>query len=756
MALFAALLALQISGSAATPADADVLVARARAARYQQDSALASYQVIVRQRMSAGIGLARGFSAVTPLAVAAAVGRERLAARFESVARVGWHRETGAWAEILGSRNVMPLLGESVPDPEELDEDVALVLPHAPGRDRLWPIDEMRKALPQFQDWIEHPLAAGADSLYLVSVGDSLQFRLPNGDQLLLIELRVEPRRPESRLIVGSLWIDSETGSLVRAAYRPSVPIDLWPFIYREIGANDRDKVERFGPFTGIIKEIVVEHALHEGRFWLPRARVASAEGTARGARVSISIQQTFAYERVTAGAPMPPPLAPLADVDPRTGRVRQPKWFGVEQRTRTCRERGDSSSAWLPESWDVETLNLMYAEGIRFRVLIPCEREDMIASPLLPPSIYSADDELFTETDLDALRKDVEGALGMSRQSRWSPQPWTVQYGIEDGLLRYNRVEGLSAGARVSRILGDGYALQGTARLGTADLEPNVELLGWRTNSARTVGVGAYRRLVAANDWGSPLGLGASVNALLFGKDEGFYYRALGVEIGGGNRGATGPSHTWRAFLERHDSASVETHASLARLLNDRRFPMNISARPATYWGLAGSLQATGGSDPRGTRVASTTRAEAAMSDVRGGEHARLMTEITVVRGIGDRWSATITGGAGASAGTLPTQRLWYLGGAHTVRGHRAGTAAGDAFWLARSELAFGHPLVRPAIFFDVGWAGDRRQWDSPGKPLTGVGIGASALDGLLRLDVSRGLTHDRLTRLDFYFELR
>src|SRR5215213_1552586 len=122
---------------------APALLARARLARLQQDSALYAYQVVVRQRMSAGLGMSK-LGALTP------PGRERLAARYESVARVGWHRDRGAWAELLAARAVVPMLGDREPEPEQ-DGQVALVLPYYPGRDRLWPTSELRDT--PLRDW---------------------------------------------------------------------------------------------------------------------------------------------------------------------------------------------------------------------------------------------------------------------------------------------------------------------------------------------------------------------------------------------------------------------------------------------------------------------------------------------------------------------------------------------------------------------------------------------------------------------------
>src|SRR6185503_6395711 len=473
--------------------------------------------------------------------------------------------------------------------------------------------------------------------------------------------------------------------------------------------------------------------------------------------KVTMSIEQTFRYEGVTALASTseyrvaaePPP-----DIDPRDGRVRRPKWRGVEDRG-DCRPRGDSSARWSPDSLARDPdLSVMYSEGVRFRVLVPCRARDLVNSPELPKSIFADDEEMFTETDLGALRTDVEGALAIDRQAEWKPQPYVLHYGLDQGLLRYNRIEGLSAGAMVTRVLGNGYTEGGVVRIGSADLEPNAELWIQRTNMRTDVQATAYRRLVATNDWGNPLGLGASLVAALFGRDDGFYFRTAGAEITGIHRGSSdGYGITWRLFAERQDSAIVETQESVARWMGGNGFLPNIPATPGTYFGGASAASYTWGSDPRGTRLAGAVRAEGAASH---GGYGRFMAEQTVLRGLSERVQFTFTGAAGTSAGALPPQRLWYIGGAQTVRGYRAGELAGNAFWLGRVELARGSPMVRPSIFADIGWAGDRRDFTNAIGVRRGVGAGVSAMDGMVRLDVARGLDGDRKWRLDFYLDVR
>jgi hypothetical protein len=742
MLLAGTLLLLQIGGAGR---DVKSLVDRARSARFHQDSSLASYRVLSRQRASVSFGFARG--------LLGPIGRDRLGARVESVARVGWHHALGAWGEVIGARSVAPIAGEYELEDEE---DFALTLPYYPGREKLWPLGELRAASHRGIDFILHPLDAGADSVYEFSTGDSLAFRLADGRTVNVSEIRVRARRPDSKLIVGSLWVDVASGNLVRAAYRPSVPMDLWPLMEQEIRGNDNDMVRKLGPYTGIIREVLIEHGLYEGRFWLPRTRLVSAEGTAKGARMTISMEQTFRYEDVQA---LPPgtrsQFVQVNEYDSRTGRVRRPRWYGVQERTGRCRERGDSSLRWSPDSLlRDDRLSVMYADGVRFRVLVPCNRNDMLYSAELPPSIYDRGEELFKDTDVSALRKDVEGALGMSSQAKWQPLPTTLHYGFNRGLIRYNRIEALSVGAAAERVLGKGYTIGGTARVGIADLEPNADAFVQRSNVRTDVRASAYRRLATANDWGDPLGIGSSILAAVFARDDGFYYRSAGADLLlTHRRTAHSPVLSMRLFAERHDVARVETQESVAHWISATRFRPNILARSGLYAG--GSLGGaySWGTNPRGTRLSGAVSAEGA-----GGEtsYGRFMTEHTLLHGLPTSAQGMLTAAGGISVGELLAQRMWFLGGPYTIRGYRAGELVGDAFWFGRAEVSKGHTLIRPALFADAGWAGSRRDVGHQGAPLVGVGAGVLAMDGIVRIDVSRGLHRERLWRLDAYLEIR
>jgi hypothetical protein len=393
-----------------------------------------------------------------------------------------------------------------------------------------------------------------------------------------------------------------------------------------------------------------------------------------------------------------------------------------------------------------------MVSDGVRMHVLLPCDHQLLATSPLLPASIYGPGDELFPAVDLHALQKEAVAALSMDKQAEWNPQRPVFHYGLDAGMLRYNRVEGVSAGVAAERALGTGYTTGGLVRLGAADRQPLAEAYIARDNVADARRATAYRRLSPANDWGNPLGLGASISAAEFGGDDGFYYRTLGAEVTGSHRGTDDRYVTsWRLFGERRPPRGRD--ARVARMPSATDFAPNIVAREGAYVDAAVAIGHTRGPDPRGFIASGNTRVESAT----GAEsYGRAMTELSIARGLGDASHVKLTGAAGMSLGRLPAQRWWYLGGPYTVHGHAAGDERGDAFWLGRAELVTGKPLVRPIVFGDIGWAGPRAEWSRARQPMSGAGVGLAMMAGLIRLDVSRGIQPTQRWRTDFYFEIR
>jgi hemolysin activation/secretion protein len=135
--------------------------------------------------------------------------------------------------------------------------------------------------------------------------------------------------------------------------------------------------------------------------------------------------------------------------------------------------------------------------------------------------------------------------------------------------------------------------------------------------------------------------------------------------------------------------------------------------------------------------------------------DYGRGSIDASVSRGVGERWALSMTASAGTSVGTVPPQRMWYLGGTQTVRGQVMGAQGGNAYWFTRSELAYGLVSVRPTVFFDLGWAGPRGDWTSPGRAISGAGVGVSLLDGLLHVDLAHGIQPSRSWRGAMYLDV-
>ena len=717
----------ELRASAYRSEDARTLLARAREARATQDSLLRSYEALSVERMSIGARLKE-------------TGRDRLAARGESATLIRWERGVGAQMEVQGARFTAPVVSPKVEPLNEPMMGAPSSIPYYPGREALWPMGDATL-------W-RHPLAQDAEAYYRYAAGDSLTFNFPDGRTIRLREIRLEPRHARADLVTGSFWFDSESAQLVRAIYRPAVALDLQASF--NSGGSGENAPPWLRPLLITIQSVSVEFGLHEGRWWLPRRHAVQGEARVTFARLPIAVDQQFTYNSVNGSAPIAPIANQAIDpaVSPRTA-MGDSAWraLPMEERTRIATEARDGRLRRRKQACETigfhETTTLR--DSVPVRIRIPCDSATLVNAPSLPPSIFTEIDDPLSSAD----PRLIERALGWASQADWAWGSPRFSYGID--LVRYNRVEGLSLGAMVRQEVGKGFAGTLVGRLGVADLHPRGELTLSRSDAFRTVSVTAYERLGVSTDWGSPLDFGASLNALLFGRDDGMYYGARGIELAG--QGLDGSRFSWRIFGEQHRPVAVETNFSLPRVFNGLRFRDNIVAERADVLGAGVRLQGSRGDDPRRLRLLGDLRGEAATGDF---DYARAMLDATLSRALFSPFAAAVTGAVGSSVGDLPTQKLWHLGGVHSVRGQPLAAAAGDAFWMTRAELGMGLPLVRPSLFHDLGWAGDRDSFHEQGRPLSGAGVGLSLLDGLLRFDVAKGIRPNRGIRVDLTLEAR
>jgi hypothetical protein len=749
----------QLATSAFKDQTARVTLLRARVARMQQDSALVAYDAMAYQRISAGMGFTK-------------IGRDRLIFRHESAARVRWQRDVGIWVDVKGARSAIPMVDNDDARKEMRDEmndpDMAAAIPYYPGYEPLWVGGGVVRAQVDETE-IVNPIADGAEAYYTYQTGDSVSLRLPDGKSIQLRELAVRPRKPAWNLAVGSLWFDTGSGQLVRAAYRLSVPIDIWAVATAD-DPKAMDDVPvwvkpMITPMKAEITAIAIEYGLHEGRFWLPRLRMAEGNAQVSFMHVPVKMEESFKYASVNSKDPLP--AINFGALDPRNSPPdsltpeERSAWrdsVRVAARARTRAENDSIRHGLKTRAPRVRTCDTTdtrvssmrrYDQSVKMAIRIPCDTMLLEHSSELPASIYDPGEELFGAKELAALKSE---ALSLSAQAPLQfnlallPPP-TIAYG--PSMMRYNRVEGLSFGISGEQQLGGGYSALGVARFGLMDHEPNAELTLTRSNLSQSIHIGGYNHLVSASDWGRPLSFSSSFSALMFGRDEGFYYRATGAEIGGASDASLGGgTHVeWRGFVEQQRNAAVNTDFALS----GGAFPANLVARKATYAGFGTRFTDTYGLDPNGFRLFTDLRLEVANGDSLYGRGA---LDLTASRGFG-RVAAALTASGGSSLGGVPAQRLWYLGGSQTVRGQSPDTSqSGNAFWLSRLEIGSTNAGVRPSLFGDIGWVGDRTKMSEIGRPLSGVGAGVSFLDGLFRFDVARGLYPRKQFRVDLYLE--
>jgi hypothetical protein len=768
------------------------MLAGARTARFRQDSALRTYDAKVFQRVSVGMALR-------------ANARDRLLIRDEGVARVQWDQGVGgAVVDMLGKRTTFPMADEN---PEQVGEGVRynlqLPIPYFPGRETLWLGGSVAQMNVDESSFV-NPLAAGGEAYYRYASGDSVVYTLQSDRRIVLREMRIEAREPKWNLVVGSFWFDQATWQLVRAVYRPAVPIDVWRVANdnREPGEDAVPLIVRglLSPFTASLEVFTVEFSLFDERFWLPVLQAAEGRVQLSMIRTPVLMEERYEYASVNGpvdvAGPLfavvaPPPalnVRALRDTLVRAGldrrqvdsavRARQlarREDLGVRQRvirdsvvrdsltragmTRAAidtlmRERAqlraDSVRAErervCAETGRTARRFRRYEDKVDILLRVPCDLNTLLHSPELPPSALETGEDLFGAGERDRLI----GALDFALQAGWGPQRVGMKWGLSQS--RYNRVEGFSTGLALQQELGLGYAWSAQLRGNQGDRQFNGELGLQRTNGRVTYKLNAYRRLVSASDWGSPLSFGASLPALLYADDQGMYYRAWGGEL---MRETSHGNLTWRLFGEEQTNAPVSTRFSVFGGMHDDDFAANVRATRATLAGGSMHWRQSWGISPRSWRTLSDFRAEAA-----GGtqDYGRASLDLTVSRALFSTVGFAVTGAAGSSVGDVPAQRRWFLGGVQTIRGQSVDTAVtGNAFWFARGELARGKPAWRPSLFADIGWTGPRdSDWGRSQRLLSGVGIGASILDGMMRFDLARGLYPREQWKFNFSFEAR
>ena len=711
------------------------LVGRLRAARDRNERLVTSYNVTAKQRIGVGIR---------------ALSRDRMLYRNELAVRIAWQRDAPSRVEVLGAREAVPVAQKGDQMPEDLDEQVRdLVLNPADDHLRLIAGDD--------DEGFIYPLREGSESDYRFEAGDTTVITLPAGRQIRLLALRVIPRRAEWRLINGTFWFDADTHGLVRAAFRPARPFEF----RRDVSEDDKEDVPAFVNPVGEVKYITMEYGLYEARWWLPRYIAMEASGSmGEWLNVPFVIERVYEDYEVEGGTPpvegstfvpagtirrrdRPDTLVDSATVARIADSVAAVVKACVEEGTGGLKEELPDRERRRQERIVSRRCSRRSSPDSNLVVSVPDDTVAVMTSPDLGAPILAMGD-LITEDEI----RGMADAIKQLPSAPWQPH-LDVPAGVGAVLsqTRYNRIEALSLGIKGKLDLGP-MAVNGAARFGVADLVPNATLGLTRSAPSIRYGLTGYYRLTAANPDTRPFGPVNSFFALVAQRDDGEYYRALGAEVTAENNNAGWWSA--RAFFQRERPVEVGTQVSLPHLFSSSNtFRPNIRADSADQFGGAVTFR---GSKPlsRTVLVGGETTLEGAGGDYDYGKMAGTLRLFVTPDG---PIAGAVTASAGTSTGSVPIQSRFYLGGASTLRGYTGGVLAGSAFWAGRVEVGNRFPAVRVSLFSDVGWAGDRADF-SRGSPLISVGVGASVLDGLMRIDLAAGLKDPKGVRLEFYFD--
>lgn len=719
----------QDSASAYLDPGAAALLRGARERRARVERSIDRYRVTARERVNAGLTAAT---------------RERTLFGRETAVRIEWQRgETGV-VRVLGAREASPSTSRGITVPEDLQSEVTslafdpdelqlnLFTFGAGSLDRDDDDDgddgggadvRTRRDSAGTEVNVEvepvDPLRPGSEAHYRFRSGDTTTVRLPDGSRLRLIQLEIIPRRREFQLLRGTLWIDEQTKGVVRSVLTTARPFDL----RRDTGDDVPRVLNTFGAIRAEVRYVTVEYALFQGRFWLPRlVAIDAAANLGVLAGIPVRYERSYAdYEVQAAAAPEQAPVAVLAQQRADTTAAR------------VCRDEAKTAG---------ETCDCGNGRCRRWRVDVPADSAALLASPDLPPPLADGNARLITGEEVESLARVLDPRL--SRMGDFAPE-----LSARFSELRYNRVEALSVGARADVAYGP-LAADAEARMGLGDREPAAELGITRETLARRTRLGGYRRLSTFDPGSRALTLGGSLNALLLGRDEADYYRASGAELTGQPVRAGRWSYAWRLFGEHQHPVSRTTQLTAARAWDDDPFRDVRPADRADQAGASLGLSRTFGGDRAPARLTLGSWAEG-----QAGTYGFGRGQLTARLGAPSlgRFALALEAAAGSTAGDVPLQGLWYLGGTTTVRGYEGALLGGESFWRARAEVATPLPAARLVLFSDAGWAGARDGWDFD-PPLLSAGVGASVLDGLIRLDLSRALRSPTGWRVDLYLD--
>ena len=536
---------------------------------------------------------------------------------------------------------------------------------------------------------VPHPLSPTGLQVYDFAIRDSLQIRL--GDRVLdVYEVRVRPRDDRQPRTVGSVYIDRESSDVVRMT-----------FSFTRAALIDKDLED---------VSVVLENALIEGRYWLPR-------------RQEIEIRRTGSWLDYPA--------------------------------------RGIIRGRWEICCYEInQGIPAAYFAGPEIVLAPPAERAQK-PYPFVGKVLDSLPPDVRAVTDADVRKVQDEARALVREQALQRSRSFALSARHLSDMVRFNRVEGLALGTGLLQRLGAGFAVAGSGRYGFSDKQwKGRGALEYRTGAGSYVTLAAERQYRDVGDEQETSLVMNSLAAQEFGSDYTDPYDAQTISLSGALAGIS-----WRPSFElayeRQEPLAVHARPASGRFkgtipaleLHESRVTLGIDHPTALAWG---------GFEMAAHLEAAAIRRESSADSFRG-QFLRPALTLDLQKPFGTSrfvWHTVAAGIFGND--TLPAQHLVYFGGPTTGPGYEFHEFVGRGALSQRIEYRFLAPFVpiplgrfgrtpgsitlapyATAVWVDqsAAFKPARQGW----YPV--LGIGALTVFDVLRFDVARGLRDGRWT---------
>ena len=438
---------------------------------------------------------------------------------------------------------------------------------------------------------VPHPLSPAGLDAYDFAIRDSLQIRI--GPRVLdVYEVRVRPKDDRQPRAVGAVYIDRETGEVVRMA-----------FSFTRAALIDKDLED---------VSVVLENALIEGRFWLPR-------------RQEIEIRRTGSWLDYPA--------------------------------------RGIIRGRWEICCYEVNKgIPASYFAGPEIVMAPPAERAQK-PSPFTGGILDSLPSDVRAVTDEDVKKVQEEARALVRSQALARSRRFALSARHISDIARFNRVEGLALGSGFLQRLGAGLAVAASGRYGFSDKEfKGRGAVEYRTGVGSSLILAAERQYVDVSDDQETSLVGNTIAAQEFGSDYTDTYDVRRISVAGSLARAG-----WRPSLEvayeRHEPLLV--HARPASGTFEPTIPALSLRESRATLGLDRATTLTVGGFELGAHLGVSAIRRLSRANSQPGEYLRPSLLLDLERPFGTSRFVFRTIAAGAFSGdTLPAQHLVYLGG--------------------------------------------------------------------------------------------